>query len=287
METTHEKLRFRSQLLEKTSVLKSSKVRDLKPQFRSQLLEKTRVLNHALLARLKSQFLPSATATVATDSGITLTHVKTEGVIPPSLLKIQEVDYFLNQLKIQPIDTQPLITSQNSNSDFLTEFNKISYLTPPKNRERDYLVTEPKIQLSDVGKSHLTNNSKVYIRGNSKSADSSQLEKINQLSFFDSFNCVDKVAVTGNNLKQERQNLFKSVQHHTIVDVFLCLSFANCLFTGELRLALALVRLWWGGDGNKPFIRQIPSAVLLRFSNLPTALHLGQITKTSLPVRKV
>lgn len=39
-----------------------------------------------------------------------------------------------------------------SNSDFLTELNKISYLTPPKNMERDYLVTEPKIQLSDVKK---------------------------------------------------------------------------------------------------------------------------------------
>ena len=31
--------------------------------------------------------------------------------------------------------------------------------TLPKNRERDYLVTEPKIQLSDVKKSHLTLNS--------------------------------------------------------------------------------------------------------------------------------
>lgn len=91
METSHENSRFRSQLLEKTMVLKS-----------------------AILARLKSQFLPSATATVATDSGITLTHVKTEGVIPPS---------------------------------------------PPKNRERDYLVTKPKIQLSDVKKSHFTLNS--------------------------------------------------------------------------------------------------------------------------------
>ena len=137
-------------------------------RFRSQLLEKTRVLNHALLARLKSQFLPSATATVATDSGITLTHVKTEGVIPPSLLKIQEVDYFLNQLKIQPIDTQPLITIQNGNCQ-----------------------------------------------------ESSQLEKINQLSFFDSFNYVDKVAVSGNNARQERRKLLATVlQHHTIVDVF-------------------------------------------------------------------
>ena len=46
-----------------------------------------------------------------------------------------------------------------SNSDFVQELNKISYLTPPKNRERDYLVTEPKIQPSDVKKSHFTLNS--------------------------------------------------------------------------------------------------------------------------------
>lgn len=70
--------------------------------------------NTAFVSHVKTQFLPSATATVATDNGITLTHVKTEGVIPPSL---------------------------------------------PKNRERDYLVTEPKIQLSDVKKSHFTLNS--------------------------------------------------------------------------------------------------------------------------------
>ncbi len=97
------------------------------------------------------------------------------------------------------------------------------------------------------------------------------------------------MAVTGNNARQELRKLLTTVQyHHTLVDVFLCLSFANCLFTGELRLALALVCLWWGGDGNKPFIRQIPSAVLLRFSNLPTALiFLGLITQTSLPFEKV
>lgn len=249
-----------------------------KPSIERELLEKTSVLKSALLARLKSQLLPSATATVATDSGITLTHVKTEGVITPSLHKIQEVDYFLNQLKIQPIDTQPLITIQNGNYGFLTEFNKISYLTPPKNRERDYLVTEPKIQLSDVGKSHLTNNS--------KSEESSQLEKINQLSFFDSFNCIAKVAVTGNNLKQERRKLLKTVlQHHTIVDVFLCLSFANSLFTGELRLAL--VRLWRGGRGNKPYMGEyrVPPVFSGFLPSLPPYL-LGQSSK-KLPVEKV
>ena len=205
-------------------------------RFRSQLLEKTRVLNHALLARLKSQFLPSATATVATDSGITLTHVKTEGVIPPSLLKIQEVDYFLNQLKIQPIDTQPLITIQNGNCQ-----------------------------------------------------ESSQLEKINQLSFFDSFNYVDKVAVSGNNARQERRKLLATVlQHHTIVDVFLCLSFASCLFTGELRLALALVRLWWGGSGNKPLGANTTCRLCLAVFEPPYRPNfLGLIIKTSLPFEKV
>ncbi|MCP5173756.1 MAG: hypothetical protein H6996_01465 [Moraxellaceae bacterium] len=150
--------------------------------------------------------------------------------------------------------------------------------TFPKNRERDYLVTEPKIQLSDIGKSHLTNNS--------KSEESSQLEKINQLSFFDGFNCLDLVAMASNNGRQELRNLFKSVSHHTLVDVFLCLSFANLLVMGELRLALALVRLWWGGHGNKPFIGRILCAVDLAVSNLPTALSLGQSSK-NLPFEKV
>ena len=131
-----------------------------KPSIERELLEKTRVLKSALLARLKSQFLPSATATVATDSGITLTHVKTEGVIPPSLhknrerdylvtepkiqlsdvkkshftlnsspLKIQEVDYFFNQPKIQPIDTQPLITIQNGNCKESSQLEKINQLS--------------------------------------------------------------------------------------------------------------------------------------------------------------
>jgi hypothetical protein len=78
-----------------------------------------------------------------------------------------------------------------------------------------------------------------------------------------------------------------TVQHHTIVDVFLCLSFASLPVMGELRLAIALLALWWGGSGNKPFIRRIPLAVLQRFLNLPAALTLGQIIKTSLPLRKV
>jgi hypothetical protein len=94
------------------------------------------------------------------------------------------------------------------------------------------------------------------------------------------------VAVSGNNDRQERKKLLKPVQHHTIVDVFLCLSFISLPFMGELRLAIALISLWWGGDGNKPFIRRILSAVVLRFLTLPAALHLGKIIKTT-PVRKV
>ena len=121
METTHENSRLKLQFLPFATVKNLTK-----PSIERELLEKTRVLNHALLARLKFQFLPSATAT---------------------LHKNMERDYLVTELKIQPIDTQPLITIQN---------------------------------------------------GNCK--DSSQLEKINQLSFFDSFNCVDKVAVSGNNL---------------------------------------------------------------------------------------
>ena len=76
-----------------------------------------------------------------------------------------------------------------------------------KKLERDYLVTEPKIQLSDVKKSHFTLNSsplKIQERDyflnqpkiqpidtqplitiqNGNCKESSQLEKINQLSFF-------------------------------------------------------------------------------------------------------
>ena len=143
---------------------------------------------------------------------------------------------------------------------------------------------------AEVGKSHFGSNSD-FLTELSKinqlppiSEDFSQLVKINQLPVFDSFNCIDKVAVTGNNLKQEPRKLLTAVQyHHTLVDVFLCLSFASCLFAGELRLAA----LWWGGHGNKPFIRQIPCAVLLRFSSLPTALYLGRIIKKLLPLEKV
>jgi hypothetical protein len=99
-----------------------------------------------------------------------------------------------------------------------------------------------------------------------------------------SFNYIELVAVNGNNVKQERQNLFKSVQHRTIADVFLCLPFIFLPVMGELRLAIALLALWWGGGGNKPFMRRIPPAVDLTVLNLPAALILG---KTSLPIRKV
>ena len=252
METTHENSRFRSQLLEKTRVLSINK----------------------------------------------LTKAK---------CKLSVISFTSLLASCQPSYAELVF---KSNPYFVQELNKISYLTPPKNRERDYLVTEPKIQPSDVKKSHFTLNFsplKIQERDyfldqpkiqpidtqplitiqNGNSDFLTELKKINQLSFFNSFNCVDKVAVSGNNLKQEPKKLLNTVQyHHTLVDVFLCLSFASCLFTGELRLALALVRLWWGGHGNKPFIGRIPCAVCLRFLSLPTALTLGQSSK-SLPLRKV
>jgi hypothetical protein len=101
-----------------------------------------------------------------------------------------------------------------------------------------------------------------------------------QLSKLNSFILIDTVAVSGNNGCQERKKLLTTVEHRTIADVFLCLSFASLPVMGELRLALAITPLWWGGGGNKPFIRRILPAVLLRFLTLPAALNLGQIIKT-------
>ena len=232
------------------------------------------------IATVKMQFLPVATATVAT---VVTLEQKTGFEDDKKLSSVTKV----TSVTVTDSENQKkTLTSQNGNFGFLTELNKISYLTPLNLCERDYLVTKPKTRPSDVKKSHLTNNSKVYVRVNSKSADSSQLAKINQLSFFEGFNCLDLVAVTGNNARQELQNLFNTVQHHTIVDVFLCLSFASCLFAGELRLALALVRLWWGGRGNKPFGANTVCRSVLAVSNLPAALHLGQSLK-KLPFEKV
>ena len=91
-----------------------------------------------------------------------------------------------------------------------------------------------------------------------------------------SFNYVDVVAVNGNNAYQERQNLFTTVQHHTIVDVFFCLPFAFLPVMGELRLALAYIALWQGGHRNTPFVRQILCAVVVTVLNLLAALFLGQ-----------
>ncbi|MDO8415733.1 MAG: hypothetical protein Q7S87_05920 [Agitococcus sp.] len=86
-------------------------------------------------------------------------------------------------------------------------------------------------------------------------------------------------ANAGNNAPQELQNLLKPVQHRTIADVFLCPSFASLSLMDELRLARALVRLWWGGSGNKPFMGEYRLPLVLAVLNLPTALHLGQIIK--------
>jgi|GEM_PF-6733042 len=102
-----------------------------------------------------------------------------------------------------------------------------------------------------------------------------------------SLNYIDVVAVSGNNKLRELQNLLKTVQHHTIVDVFLCLSFIFLPFTGELRLALAYIALWWGGHKNKPLGANTVCRLFLAVLNLPATLTLGQIIKTLLPVRKV
>ena len=101
-----------------------------------------------------------------------------------------------------------------------------------------------------------------------------------------SFNYVELVAVNGNNGRQERQNLSVSVKHHTIVDVFFCLSFIFLPVMGELRPVIALLALWWGGHRNKP-LRANTVCRVTAVLNLPTALYLGQIIKMSLPVRKV
>ena len=158
------------------------------------------------------------------------------------------------------------------NTSTVEDFNKISTIALPIS-----LLASCQPSYAKVGKSLFGSNSDFV----------QELNKINQLSFFDSFNCVAKVAVTGNNLKQELQNLFNTVQHHTIVDVFLCLSFSNLPFLGKLSFALALVRLWWGGRGNKPFGANTVCRLCFAVLNLPAALHLGLITQTSLPIRKV
>lgn len=88
-------------------------------------------------------------------------------------------------------------------------------------------------------------------------------------------------ANTGNNAPQELRKLLTTVEHRTIADVFLCPS-----FFGVVSHTHAIAPLWWGGHGNKPFTRRIPCAVLLRFSNLPTALYLGQSSQY-LPFEKV
>ncbi len=108
-----------------------------------------------------------------------------------------------------------------------------------------------------------------------------------QSKIIHSLNYIDVVAASGNNKLQELQNLLKTVQHHTIVDVFLCLSFIFLPFTGELRLALAYIALWWGGHKNKPLGANTVCRLFLAVLNLPATLTLGQIIKTLLPVRKV
>lgn len=133
METTHENSRFRSQLLEKTIVLKSSKVRYLKSGVRFSHLTKkhnhtkigTTVLLVALLATCTSPSYAEMGKSLFGSNSDFLTELNKISYL--TLLKIQEVDYFFNQLKIQPIDTQPLITSQKGNSDFVNNLSHNSH----------------------------------------------------------------------------------------------------------------------------------------------------------------
>lgn len=99
------------------------------------------------------------------------------------------------------------------------------------------------------------------------------------------FTSIDLVAVHSNNASQEPRNLLKTVQHRTIADVFFCLSFIGLPFVGKLRLAV--VRLWWGGRGNKPLRANTACRLFLAVSSLPTALFLGQIIKNLLPLEQV
>jgi len=97
----------------------------------------------------------------------------------------------------------------------------------------------------------------------------------------------DLVALTDNALHQGLHNFFINVQSHTIFDVFLCLSVLYPSFFGVVSHAIALANLWWRGDENKLFIRQILSAIAVVILNIPAALTLGEIIVLSLPVRKV
>ena len=101
-----------------------------------------------------------------------------------------------------------------------------------------------------------------------------------------SFNYVDVVAVNGNNGRQERQKLLNTVQHHTIVDVFLCLSFIFLPVMGELRPVIALLALWWGGYRNKPFSRQILCAVGLTVFEPPCRPNFGANHQNIITLRK-
>ena len=126
--------------------------------------------------------------------------------------------------------------------------------TSPSYAEVDFksltseVITSQNGNKSDVKLSHLTGNP-FFVE---------ELNKINNIAVSyqfltnNSFILVDMVAVAGNNAPQERKKLPVAVKHRTLVDVFFCLSFISLPVMGELRLAIAFIALWWGGDGNKP-----------------------------------
>ena len=180
----------------------------------------------------------------------------TKNIMPLSLVSLLAT--------CQPSYAEVGLSLFGGNSDFVEQLNKISYL--PSISEIFSLISNSdfveelntglSLIKSDVRKHHII---------------ASHYQQLNNHSF----NYVDAVAVNGNNVKQELQNLSVSVKHRTIADVFLCLSFASLPFMGELRLAVAFIALWWGGGGNKPFIRRIPPAVGLTVSYPPCRPNFG------------
>ena len=174
------------------------------------------------------------------------------------------------------------LSEMNGNSVFVEDFNKISTIDLPIS-----LLATCQPSYAEVGKSLFGGNSD-FVQELNKISYLSPLtvskEKVFLIYLLFS---IDLIAVTGNNLKQELRNLLKTVSHRTLADVFLCLSFNNLSFTGKLYLALALVRFWQGGRGNKPLGANTVCRLFLAVSNLLAALPLGRIFKTSLPFEKV
>jgi hypothetical protein len=101
-------------------------------------------------------------------------------------------------------------------------------------------------------------------------------------------NYIDLVAVHSNNATQELRNLLKTVQHRTIADVFLCLSFASLSLMGKLRY-LAIVLSRYGEEDMEISLLLGKYRVPFVFSGFepPYRPNLRANIKTSLPFEKV